>query len=95
MLYVTIIIVAILIVGCIIVCNYFDKIYDPTLYESDLSNEAKLEDCRIIAENIINKIDIYNEKDEKDKYMYHVSDSEIYSALQNIREITINFNCNN
>ena len=94
MLYITIIVVAILVAGCIITCNYLNHIYDSDLYESDFSNETKLEDCRIIVENIIDKIDIYNQKDEKDKYMYRVSDSEIYSALQNIRKIVTNFNNN-
>ena len=74
--------------------GYDSRVYDSDLYESDFSNETKLEDCRIIVENIIDKIDIYNQKDEKDKYMYRVSDSEIYSALQNIRKIVTNFNNN-
>lgn len=86
MLYITIIIVAILIIGCIITCNYFNKIYNSDLYES-CSTDAKLDDCKIIAKSIIEKLDIYNEKDEKDKYMYRVTSDEIYTAFKNIEKI--------
>lgn len=86
MLYVTIIVVAILIVGCIIVCNYLNHRYDSNLYDNDYQY-AKLQDCKVIVEDIIVRLNDYNNAEEKDKYKFHVSDKEIYNTFENIRRI--------
>lgn len=87
MLYATIIVVAILVVGCIITCNYLNHLYDSNLYENDYQY-AKLQDCRVIAEDIIIRLNDYNNAEGEEKYKFHVSDKEIYNAFENIRKIS-------
>ena len=87
MLYVTIIVVAVLIVGCIVACNYLNHLYDSNLYENDYQY-TKLQDCNIIAEDIIVRLNDYNNAEGEDKYKFHVSDKEIYNAFENIRRIS-------
>lgn len=94
MLYITIIIVAILIIGCIITCNYFYHYYNPNMYAQDCSSDVKLQDCLVIVDNILSRIADYNEADEKDKYMYSVSEKEIESAFNNIKDIIETNNIN-
>ena len=84
MLYVTIIIVAILIIGCIITCSYFNKIYNPSLYNS----EDDLNAINIITKQLLDRYEEYENADEKDKYLFRISDIEFIDNIQNINEIS-------
>lgn len=94
MLYVTIIIVAILIIGCIITCNYFHHYYNSNLYQPDYSSDVKLQDCLVIVDNILSRLADYDEADDEDKYTYRVSDKEIKNTFNNIKEIIETNNIN-
>ena len=94
MLYITIIVVAILIIGCIITCNYFHHYYNPNLFTQDYSSDTKLQDCLVIVDNILYRLDAYDEAEEKDKYKHRVSDEEIRTTFDNIKEIIETNNVN-
>jgi hypothetical protein len=84
MLYVTIIVVSILIIGCIIACNYLNKVYNPSLYNS----EDDLNAINIITKQLLDRYEEYENADEKDKYLFRISDKEFIDNIQNINEIS-------
>lgn len=84
MLYVTIIVVSILIIGCIITCSYFNKIYNLSFYNS----EDDLNAINIITKQLLDRYEEYENADEKDKYLFRISDKEFINNIQNINEIS-------
>jgi hypothetical protein len=84
MLYVTIIIVTILVVVCIITCNYFNKIYNPALYNFEDDMNA----IHIISEGLLNRYEEYKNASEKDSYVFHISEKEFINCIENINNIS-------
>ena len=84
MICITVIIIAILAVGCILGYRYLSLTYNPELYK----NDDTLNSINIIAHEIINRIQDYIDCESDDKYKLRVTDDEILTAFNEIYRIS-------
>lgn len=84
MLYVTIIVVAILVVVCILGYKYINDTHNPNLYNT----EDNLFSINVIANSMYDRYLKYKEADDKEKYMYRIADDEIISFIENVIHIS-------
>ena len=84
MICITIIIIAVLAVGCILGYKYLSLTYNPELYK----NDDTLNSINIIAHEIINRIQDYIDCESDDKYKLRVTDDEILTAFNEIYRIS-------
>ena len=89
MICITVIIIAVLAVGCILGYKYLSLTYNPELYK----NDDTLNSINIIAHEIINRIQDYIDCESDDKYKLRVTDDEILTAFNEIYRIS-NYNSN-
>ena len=84
MICITVIIIAILAVGCILGYIYLSLTYNPELYK----NDGTLNSINIIAHEIINRLQDYIDCESDDKYKLRVTDDEILTAFNEIYRIS-------
>ena len=84
MICITVIIIAILAVGCILGYKYLSLTWNPELYK----NDDTLNSINIIAHEIINRIQDYIDCESDDKYKLRVTDDEILTAFNEIYRIS-------
>lgn len=84
MICITVIIIAVLAVGCILGYKYLSLTYNPELYK----NDDTLNSINIIAHEIINRIQDYIDCESDDKYKLRVTDDEILTAFNEIYRIS-------
>lgn len=84
MICITVIIIAVLAVGCILGYKYLSLTYNPELYK----NDDTLNSINIIAHEIINRIQDYIDCESDDKYKLRVTDDEIFTAFNEIYRIS-------
>lgn len=84
MICITVIIIAVLAVGCILGYKYLSLTYNPELYK----NDDTLNSINIIAHEIINRIQDYIDCESNDKYKLRVTDDEILTAFNEIYRIS-------
>lgn len=84
MICITIIIIAVLAVGCILGYKYLSLTCNPELYK----NDDTLNSINIIAHEIINRIQDYIDCESDDKYKLRVTDDEILTAFNEIYRIS-------
>lgn len=84
MICITVIVIAILAVGCILGYKYLSLTYNPELYK----NDDTLNSINIIAHEIINRIQDYIDCESDDKYKLRVTDDEILTAFNEIYRIS-------
>lgn len=84
MICITIIVIAVLAVGCILGYKYLSLTYNPELYK----NDDTLNSINIIAHEIINRIQDYIDCESDDKYKLRVTDNEILTAFNEIYRIS-------
>lgn len=84
MICITVIIIAVLAVGCILGYKYLSLTYNPELYK----NDDTLNSINIIAHEIINRIQNYIDCESDDKYKLRVTDDEILTAFNEIYRIS-------
>ena len=84
MICITVIIIAILAVGCILGYKYLSLTYNPELYK----NDDTLNSINIIAHEIINRIQDYIDCESDDKYKLRVTDDEILTVFNEIYRIS-------
>ena len=81
---ITVIVIAILVVGCILGYKYLSLTWNPELYK----NDDALDSINIIADEIINKLQAYIDCESDDKYKLRVTDDEILTAFNEIYRIS-------
>ena len=84
MICITVIVIAVLAVGCILGYKYLSLTYNPELYK----NDDTLNSINIIAHEIINRIQDYIDCESDDKYKLRVTDDEILTAFNEIYRIS-------
>lgn len=84
MICITVIVIAILAVGCILGYKYLSLTFNPELYK----NDDTLNSINIIAHEIINRIQDYIDCESDDKYKLRVTDDEILTAFNEIYRIS-------
>ena len=84
MICITVIVIAILAVGCILGYKYLSLTCNPELYK----NDDTLNSINIIAHEIINRIQDYIDCESDDKYKLRVTDDEILTAFNEIYRIS-------
>ena len=84
MICITVIIIAVLAVGCILGYKYLSLTCNPELYK----NDDTLNSINIIAHEIINRIQDYIDCESDDKYKLRVTDDEILTAFNEIYRIS-------
>ena len=84
MICITVIVIAVLAVGCILGYKYLSLTYNPELYK----NDDTLNSINIIAHEIINRIQDYIDCESNDKYKLRVTDDEILTAFNEIYRIS-------
>ena len=81
---ITVIVIAVLAVGCILGYKYLSLTCNPELYK----NDDALDSINIIADEIINKLQAYIDCESDDKYKLRVTDDEILTAFNEIYRIS-------
>ena len=84
MICITVIVIAVLAVGCILGYKYLSLTCNPELYK----NDDTLNSINIIAHEIINRIQDYIDCESDDKYKLRVTDDEILTAFNEIYRIS-------
>ena len=84
MICITVMVVAVLAVGCILGYRYLSLTWNPELYK----NDDALASINTIADEIINRIQAYNDCESDDKYRLKVSDDDILTAFNEIYRIS-------
>lgn len=84
MICITVIIIAVLTVGCILGYRYLSLTWNSELYK----NDDTLDSINIIADEIINKLQAYIDCKSDDKYKLRVTDDEILTAFNEIYRIS-------
>lgn len=84
MICITVIVIAVLAVGCILGYRYLSLTCNPELYK----NDDTLNSINIIAHEIINRIQDYIDCESDDKYKLRVTDDEILTAFNEIYRIS-------
>ena len=84
MICITVIVIAVLAVGCILGYKYLSLTWNPELYK----NDDTLNSINIIAHEIINRIQDYIDCESDDKYKLRVTDDEILTAFNEIYRIS-------
>ena len=84
MICITVIVIAVLAVGCILGYRYLSLTWNSELYKNDDS----LDSINIIADEIINKLQAYIDCESDDKYNLRVTDDEILTAFNEIYRIS-------
>lgn len=89
MIYITIILVAIIIAGCILGYKYIDKRFDPNMYEQvDVTNVTR------IIESILLRCNKYESCPSIEQYKYSISEEEIKTIMEDIA-YSLNLNIDN
>ena len=84
MICITVIVIAVLAVGCILGYKYLSLTCNPELYKNDDTLNA----INIVAHEIINRIQDYIDCESDDKYKLRVTDDEILTAFNEIYKIS-------
>ena len=84
MICITVIVIAVLAVGCILGYKYLSLTCNPELYK----NDDTLNSINIVAHEIINRIQDYIDCESDDKYKLRVTDDEILTAFNEIYRIS-------
>lgn len=84
MICITVIVMAILAVGCILGYKYLSLTWNPELYK----NDGTLNSINIIAHEMINRLQDYIDCESDDKYKLRVTDDEILTAFNEIYRIS-------
>lgn len=84
MICITVIVIAVLAVGCILGYKYLSLTCNPELYK----NDDTLNSINIIAHEIINRLQDYIDCESDDKYKLRVTDDEILTAFNEIYRIS-------
>ena len=79
MIYITIILVAIIIAGCVLGYKYIDGKFNPDMYEQvDVTNATR------IINNTLERCYKYEHTTGDDKYRYYLNEQEIKSIMRDI-----------
>ena len=79
MIYITIIIVAIIIAGCILAYKYIDGKFNPDMYEQvDVTNVTR------IINDTLDRCYLYENSTGDDKYKYSINEQELSSIMKDI-----------
>lgn len=79
MIYITIILVAIIIAGCVLGCKYIDKRFDPDVYEQiDVTNVTR------IINDTLKRCHKYEISTGDDKYKYSINEQEVASIMKDV-----------
>lgn len=84
MICITVIVIAVLAVGCILGYKYLSLTWNSELYK----NDGTLNSINIIAHEIINRLQDYIDCESDDKYKLRVTDDEILTAFNEIYRIS-------
>ena len=79
MIYITIIIVAIIIAGCVLGCKYISYKFNPDMYEQvDVTNVSR------ILQDTLHRCYKYEHTTGDDKYKYSMNEQEIARIMRDI-----------